>query len=75
VSTPQSNFSHSYYSCVTHNTVLPELVYPNTHSDTSTLLHRALVTPTLCQVPFQHINWLHNLVPPPPPINFLKNLP
>ena len=59
VSTTQSNFSHSYYSCVIHDTVLPYLVYPNTQSDTSILLLRALASSTLCQVPFQHIKWLH----------------
>lgn len=36
-----------------------------THSgNTSTLMSRALASPTHCQDPFQHIKWLHYWVPP-----------
>jgi hypothetical protein len=60
-----SYFSHSYRS-LTMNSIVLDLLYPYTQSDNSTSLcvpYPCFVY-SLCQLPYQHIHWQHNLVSP-----------
>lgn len=64
LSTAHSKLAHSLYYSAFHNITLPDPLYPNTQSGSSTLKSdvRTCLSYSLCQVPFQQIHWLHNLI-------------